>query len=145
MPSDRILRLALRANATVSTITGILFVIPTRIAPALTGLPSSELISLGASLLGFAALLWWISFRNFEESWVQFVIAGIVAADLFWVIDTVLQLIHSPLYTGMGRWIFGGLAVIVAMLAEAQAYGLWRVYRNPVSSTSAAAPPRTSA
>jgi hypothetical protein len=134
MDPQHLLRMALRANATLSTLSGVIFVIPARTLPALTGLPSSELISLGAGLLLFAGLLWWISTRSFSHRWVQAVVLLVVILDVLWVVGVVVQLITSPMFTVAGRWIFATLALLVATLAEVQGYALWRVHRQSKSS-----------
>lgn len=134
MNPHRLLRMALRLNATLSTLSALVFMVPTRTVPALIGLPSSELITLGLGLLVFAAVLWWISTRPFTRRWVQAVVLLIVIIDVLWVVDVVVQLITSPLFTVAGHWIFASLALLVASLAEVQGYALWRVYRLPSSS-----------
>lgn len=124
----RLLRLALRLNATLSTLSALAFVLPTRTLPALIGLPSSELITLGMGLLLFAAVLWGLATRPMERRWVQVAVFFVVVLDVLWVVDVVIQLFTSPAFTVAGRWIFGGLALLVAALAELQGYALWRVY-----------------
>lgn len=134
--SGRLLQIALRLNATLSTVSALVFVVPTRTVPALIGLPSSALINLGLGLLVFAAVLWWLATRPLERRWVQAVVLLVVVLDVLWVVDVVVQLFTSPAFTTTGRWIFGGLAVLVAALAEMQGYALWRVYAHSKPSAS---------
>lgn len=124
----RLLRLALRLNATLSTLSALAFILPTRALPALIGLPSSELINLGVGLLVFATVLWGLATRPMERRWVQIAVLFVVMLDVLWVVDVVVQLFTSPAFTVAGRWIFGGLAFLVVALAELQGYALWRVY-----------------
>lgn len=127
-PPRRLLRTALRLNAGFSALSGLAFALPTRLLPAFTGLPSSLLINLGLMLIGFAAFLVWLSSRPMDRAWIQRLALGVVVLDVLWVIGTGIALFAAPMFTPGGRWLFGGLAVVVAAFAELQGIALWRLH-----------------
>lgn len=125
------LRRFLRANALFSSACALAFAVPSRTLPALTGRPSSELINLGLMLLGFAAFVGWLSFRrSLATPWSKRLVAGVVVLDVLWVAQTVVQISGLVSYTVAGRWLFGGLALVVLVLATGQGYSLWHLHAD---------------
>ena len=125
----------LRANAAFSGLCGLLFSIPTQMLPAFTGRTSIELVVLGVGLLGFAFFLGWLSVRpNLASRGPKRLVTLVVALDLLWALLTLVQVAGLLSYTTAGRWLFGGLAVVVLVLADAQGYALWRVHREADAS-----------
>lgn len=128
---ERLLRHFLRTNAIFSGVCALVFAVPTRTLPALTGRPSSELITLGLSLLVFAVFVGWLSSRpSFTRRWTKRLVALVVALDVLWVIQTFVQIAGLVSFTPTGRWLFGGLALVVLALAEGQGYALWKLHRR---------------
>lgn len=133
---ERSLRRFLRANALFSGVTAVSFALPSRTLPALIGRPSSELITLGLALFGFALFVGWLSFRqSLARTWTRRLVALVVVLDFLWVVQTVVQVSGLASYTVAGRWLFGGLALVVLGLAAGQGYSLWHLHAQASPST----------
>lgn len=90
-------------------------------------------------LLGFAAFVGWLSFRrSLDRSWTKRLVVVVVVLDLLWVVQTVVKISGLVSYTVAGRWLFGGLALAVLVLAAGQGFSLWHLHvdASPVTSSS---------
>ena len=131
----RLLRLALRANATFSTLSGLVFLLASSwIAGFLGLLRPGQIIQLGAQLGLFAAWLFWLSFRPKISRWQVWVI---IVLDILWVIGSFLiVLAPPPQLTVGGWWVIAGVADIIGLFALLQFLGLRRQQRVSMSSTN---------
>lgn len=123
-PRDRLLRLALRANASFSTFCGAAAILAAAPLGRALGIGAPFVLpSLGIQLLAFAAFLVWLSTR--EKVPVGLAIAVIVA-DLLWVVGSV-PLVGADLLTPAGDVVATVVAVVVGGFAALQAAGVQRV------------------
>jgi hypothetical protein len=121
----RLLRRALRGNATFSAISGIAFLADGGPIAAFLGLKSpTSIVVLGVALLLFAAGLFWdtaqasINKRNARI---------IIALDVAWVIGSIALIALDPIgLTSAGKWAILVVADIVAALAVVEYVGLRR-------------------
>ena len=121
--SSQLLRLALRGNATFSTLSGTTFLAASAsIAQFLGDIPASEIGSIGASLLVFAAFLVWLSLRPQISSGL---VLGVIAGDLAWVVGTVFVL-FAGVFTQQGAIAAIAIANVVLAFAVLQWLGLRR-------------------
>lgn len=124
--SDRLLRLALRGNASFSSFCGLISLIAAKPIAVEMGIPDPGwLYGLGVQLLVFAAFLAWLSTRPRIAPAIAW---GVVAADLAWVLGT-LPLVAADWLTTSGVWIALGIAEAVALFAIIQALGVRRMQR----------------
>lgn len=124
--SSRILRLALRANATFSTVSGLTFALAsTAIAAFLGAIPAAEVMSVGLMLIGFAAFLVWLSLR---PSIPAPLVLGVIAADLGWVVGTAF-VVFAGVFSNGGAIAAVLVANVVLAFAVAQWIGLRRLPR----------------
>ena len=122
---SRLLRLALRANACFSAVSGLVLAAA---APALgpwLGIPPLALAVVGLGLLPFA----WLLFRNAARSPLSESEARLaVGADVAWVIGSAALVAFDPLgLTLAGRVAVVVIALCVADFALLQALGLGRL------------------
>lgn len=126
------LRLALRANAWFSVVFGAALFLAARpvadvvgLTPALGAAAALALVfGTGVILLIGGAGLFAISRRPIIDHWLAGFATG---ANALWVVGTMLLfVIAGPPFPGTGRWLLAGVAPIFAVIAAAQAYGLWR-------------------
>ena len=129
-PTSRpsLLRHALQANGCFSALSGAVFLLAAQPIARLAGLDPLQVRSLGPGLLLFATWLFWISSRRripARQAWI------VVALDLLWVLGSAALLLgHLAPLTVAGRWLVGLIAVAVLLLADLQAYGLYRLHRQ---------------
>jgi hypothetical protein len=121
---QQLLRRALLANASFSTISGLALVFAWREIVRLLGLPESvSLLPLGISLLVFAAILVLFARKNpikLLDAWIA------VVMDAAWVIGSYPLLFVAPFSTG-GKWIVGVVAEVVMVFALLQWLGIRRI------------------
>ena len=123
LPDDKLLRLALRLNATFSAACGLLCLVAAAPLASRLGVPDSAiLVGLGANLAIFAAFLVWLSTR---VRIAPALVWAVIVADVLWVIGTV------PLVAGENLSPFGDgaatfVALAVATWATLQTVGLRR-------------------
>jgi len=125
----RALRVALVANALLSTTTGLYLLLDAaRIATWLGDVPAVVLQGVGAALLGFVAFIAYVVARPHP------VLALVVTAlDLGWVVGTGgLLLFASEWFTAPGLVAFVGVGGLVASVAVAQVVGVRRMQREEV-------------
>jgi hypothetical protein len=123
MNDDRFLRLALRGNATFSTLTGVASIFFAGSLATWMGVPAPALlVALGVGLVGFASFLFWLAARPEVAPSLAWAVVG---ADLAWVAATV-PLVLSDALTRPGDGLALGIAEIVIIFAVLQAVGLRR-------------------
>lgn len=123
---QQLLRTALLANASFSTISGLALVFAGREIVRLLGLPESvSLAPLGISLLVFAAVLVLFARKKsirLSNAWIA------VVMDAAWVIGSYPLLFVAPFSTS-GKWIVGIVAEVVMVFALLQWLGIRRIKR----------------
>lgn len=123
MNDDRFLRLALRGNATFSTLTGVASIFFAGSLASWMGVPAPALlVALGVGLVGFASFLFWFASRPEVATSLAW---GVVGADLAWVAGTV-PLVLADVLTGPGDWLAIAIAEGVLLFAVLQAIGIRR-------------------
>jgi hypothetical protein len=138
---QQLLRRALLANASFSTISGLVLVFAQRWVVRLLGLPETiNLITLGISLLVFAAILVLFARKNpikLLDAWIA------VILDAAWVIGSYPLLFVVPFSTS-GKWVVGIVAEVVMVFALMQWLGIRRIRKGNVLPEPARCPPKTS-
>ena len=122
-PDDKLLRLALRLNATFSATCALVCLLGA--APLAHRIGVSEpavLVSLGANLAVFAAFLVWLSTR---ARIAPALVWTVIAADLLWVVGTV-PLVAGDFLSPFGDGVAAFVAFAVAAWAALQTLGLRR-------------------
>lgn len=123
---QQLLRTALLANASFSTISGLTLVFAGREIVRLLGLPERvSLAPLGISLLVFAAVLVLFARKKsikLSNAWIA------VVMDAAWVIGSYPLLFVAPFSTS-GKWIVGIVAEVVMVFALLQWLGIRRIKR----------------
>jgi hypothetical protein len=126
---QQLLRMALLANALFSTISGLVLVSAQRWVVRLLGLPAeTDLITLGISLLVFAAILVFFARKNpikLLDAWIA------VILDVAWVIGSYPILFLVPFSTS-GKWVVGIVAEVVTLFALAQWLGIRRIRKGNI-------------
>lgn len=126
---QQLLRRALLANASFSTISGLVLVFAQRGVVRLLGLPETvNLIALGISLLVFAAILVLFARKNpikLLDAWIA------VILDAVWVIGSYPLLFVVPFSTS-GKWVVGIVAEVVMVFALMQWLGIRRIRKGNV-------------
>jgi hypothetical protein len=131
---QQLLRRALLANASFSTISGLVLVFAGRWVVRLLGLPETiNLITLGIGLLVFAAVLVLFARTNpikLLDAWIA------VILDAAWVIGSYPLLFVVPFSTS-GKWVVGIVAEVVMVVALMQWLGIRRIRKGNVLPESA--------
>jgi hypothetical protein len=126
---QQLLRRALLANASFSTISGLVLVFAQRWVVRLLGLPETiNLITLGISLLVFAAILVLFARKNpikLLDAWIA------VILDAAWVIGSYPLLFVVPFSTS-GKWVVGIVAEVIMVFALMQWLGIRRIRKGNV-------------
>ena len=126
---QQLLRRALLANASFSTISGLVLVFAQRWVVRLLGLPETiNLITLGISLLVFATILVLFARKNpikLLDAWIA------VILDAAWVIGSYPLLFVVPFSTS-GKWVVGIVAEVVMVFALMQWLGIRRIRKGNV-------------
>ena len=118
-----LLRLALRGNATFSTLSGLSFLVASgAIAAFLGDVPAAEVTSVGASLLLFAIALVWLASRSEIP---PALVTAVIVADLAWVLGTVV-VVFAGVFTRGGAVAAVMVANVVLAFAVLQWVGLRR-------------------
>jgi hypothetical protein len=123
MNDDRFLRLALRGNATFSTLTGLASIFFAGSLATWMGVPAPALlVALGVGLVGFASFLFWFASRPGTFPSLVWVV---VAADLSWVAGTAPHVLADALPRPGDRLAIA-IAEVVMLFAVLQAIGIRR-------------------
>ena len=123
----RLLRIALRANAAFSLLSGGFMLIADGLVAAILGAYTAlgAIHFVGANLVVFAAMLLWLASR--EEISPTFALA-VVAADSLWVIGSWIAM-AAGMVAGQGWWAVGVVADVVLLFAVVQYLGVRRLQR----------------
>ncbi len=118
-----LLRLALRGNATFSTLSGVTFLAASGVIAAFLGdVPAAEVMSVGGSLLLFAVALVWLASR---PEIPPALVTAVIVADLAWVVATVF-VVFAGVFTREGAIAAVMVANVVLAFAVLQWVGLRR-------------------
>jgi hypothetical protein len=119
----RTLRTALRVNAGFSGLCGLALLVAPASWSAVLGVPWPwVLAALGIGLAGFSAVVAWAAA---DVAGRARVISTIIAADALWVVASpAAMLAGAGTLTAVGQAAVGAVAVIVALLAAGQWWGL---------------------
>ena len=124
-PATLLLRRTLRGNGIFTSLCGILLILGAWPLTSFLGLGTPLiLIVIGVVLLPYAVSLFFTAARELIDH-RSVLIAALL--DSAWVLWSVVILLTNwiPLTIG-GKWAVGVIAVIVALFAELEWYGLWR-------------------
>ena len=126
---QQLLRKALLANASFSTISGLVLIFAERWVVRLLGLSETiNLITLGISLLVFAAILVLFARKTpikLLDAWIA------VILDTAWVIGSYPLLFVVPFSTS-GKWVVGIVADVIMVFALMQWLGIRRIRKGNV-------------
>ncbi len=123
-PNDRLLRLALRANASFSSACAIAALIGgSSLANALAIPDPAFLPALAVNLLVFAGFLVWLSTCIVISPALGW---GVVVADALWVVGTI-PIVAGDVLNGTGDMVALLVAAFVALWAVLQAAGIRRM------------------
>ena len=126
---QQLLRKALLANASFSTLSGLVLIFAERWVVRLLGLPETiNLITLGISLLVFAAILVLFARKTpikLLDAWIA------VLLDAAWVIGSYPLLFVVPFSTS-GKWVVGIVAELVMVFALVQWLGIRKIRKGNV-------------
>lgn len=122
----RLLRRTLQGNGLFCGISGIVFIVGAGPITTFLGLSSpSILVVIGIGLLLYAASLFMAAARQTITRQTGFLYA---IMDTVWVLGSIVLLLTNWVpFTAEGKWSIGLVALIVAVFAELQYYGAWRV------------------
>jgi hypothetical protein len=120
--SSQFLRKAFRGNAIFSALSGIVFVVANGLVAAILNAYEQlgEIQLVGASLLAFSALLFFLASR---ESISSALTLGVIGADLAWVVGSWLA-VGAGMTSGGGMWAVLTVADVVLLFAILQWLGL---------------------
>jgi hypothetical protein len=124
MNRDRLLRLALTADAAACGAMGVALALPAAALDDVLGIPAGWLVALGVALVGCAAGLGWLATRPVIDAGAgRFVIVG----NLVWVAASVVAVVAGfwPL-TVAGTVVVIAQAVAVLALVDLEYLGLRR-------------------
>ncbi|HWM90115.1 MAG TPA: hypothetical protein VN493_05060 [Thermoanaerobaculia bacterium] len=127
VPASTFLRRVLALDAGLSAVMGAVMMLAVAPLSSLLGLPSSLLTWAGLILLPFAAFLGWLATREMPP---RAAVWAVVICNVFWTVDSFLLLASGwvePTLLGKAFVVFQ--AVVVALLAELEFFGLRRVSR----------------
>lgn len=121
------LRRVLALDAVTSGVMGAVLVLAVAPLSSLLGLPASLLTWSGLCLLPFAAFVGWLATRELPP---RAGVWAVVLCNAFWAVDSIVLLVSGwvePTFLGTVFVVFQ--ALVVAVLAELQFFGLRRVHR----------------
>jgi hypothetical protein len=126
---QQLLRKALLANASFSTLSGLVLIFAERWVVRLLGLPETiNLITLGISLLVFAAILVLFARKTpikLLDAWIA------VLLDAAWVIGSY-PLLFVVRFSTSGKWVVGIVAEVIMVFALLQWLGIRRIRKGNV-------------
>jgi hypothetical protein len=119
-----LLRRALLADATLTSIAGIVLVLAARPLGVFPDLPTSMLQIAGLIFIPFGAFAGWVGTRPRVHRPLVFVV---IVVNALWAVDSVLMLLTRWVETTpIGELFVIGQAVVVAAIAEIEFIGLRR-------------------
>ena len=125
------LRRVLALDAVLSAAMGAVMVLAVAPLSSLLGLPASLLTWAGLSLLPFAAFVGWLATRELPP---RAALWAVVVCNALWTLDSLALLASGWIEpTLLGKVFVVFQALIVAVLAELQFFGLRRVRRFAVA------------
>lgn len=130
---DKLLRNALRANASFSGLCGLSGALATGPIANALGPPPAIVLSQGLTLIGFSLALFWLGSRPRISLRLALTV---VVLDLLWVATTAAPLLASGQLTSVGVPVVLGLAAIVLAFAYFQYQGVQRVRGSSEVATS---------
>ncbi len=123
-----LLRRALLANALFSSLCAVVFITASSGVAYLVGAPRTDIVATGVGLVIFVAMIAWVLTRRDPLKRRVLTVAAVIAGfDVLWVSTTPLNI---AAYTTAGKWLFGGIAFVVAVLAVLQIRGLIGIVRG---------------
>ena len=124
-----LLRRAMQADAVVSGASGLLLTLLPGPLSALIGFAGPDyLLAVGIGLIGYAGWLLFSARRPEVNVW-----AGrlVIFLNLLWAAASAVLLLTEPgLFNGLGQWLVGLVALVVADFALVQYIGLRRARRR---------------
>ena len=130
-----LLRRAMQADAAVSGASGLLLTLLPGLLSALIGFAEpAYLLAVGIGLIGYAGWLLYGARRPEVNVW-----AGrlVIFLNLLWVAASAVLLLTEPgLFYGLGQWLVGLVALVVADFALVQYIGLRRAGRMHATATA---------
>ena len=140
-PNDRLLRLALRANAIFSTTCALIALLGSGSLSGILGIPEPTFLPvLSGNLLVFAAFLVWLSMRELIPAGVGW---GVVVADALWVVGTI-PIVAGDVLTATGDTVAVLVAAFIAIWTVLQALGIRRMTLPPEPPRALGASSRSS-
>ncbi len=133
--NSKLLRVVMRSNGALSTLTGLECLFFAKGTAAFMGLGAewtAPMQALGISLLFFAAFLFLSSSRWTEHKPAALLTCGAIATllDLLWVVGSVSLLVLKSLPLSVpGQWLVAVVAVFVFDFAVFQSLGIRRLLR----------------
>ena len=126
LSSPLLLRRVLGGNGLFSLSNGLISLVWANPLALTLGVPSSFVLrAIGLVLMGYAGFLFWLAFRPTPQ-WRMALLASLL--DGGWVVGSgVLLLLPGMPLTEVGRWMIGGLALLVAGWGLLQVIGLTRL------------------
>ena len=125
------LRRVLALDAVTSGVMGAVTVLAVAPLSSLLGLSTSLLLWAGLSLLPFAAFVGWLATRELPP---RAGVWAVIVINAFWVVDSFVLLASAwPDLTLLGKVFVVFQALVVAVLAELQFFGLRRARRFAVA------------
>lgn len=122
--ASTLLRRTFQVNAASSALSAAAFLVGGSALAQRLGSPIS-LAPTAWLLLGFAAFVAWLSARRpipLGAAWT------VVALDVAWVVVSAIEIAIGA-YSTLGNWVFGAMALFVAVLADVQILGILRIRR----------------
>lgn len=125
-PHVTLLRRVLFANAIVSSLCAVIFLAASGVLADLVGAAREEILATGVSLVVFVAMILTVLMRrDILKRWVLALATVIAVLDVLWVLSTPLKI---AAYSVAGQWIFGFIAVVVAVFAVLEIRALYGIF-----------------
>jgi hypothetical protein len=124
MNRDRLLRLALTADAAACGVMGVGLALPAAALDGVLGIPAGWLIALGVALIGVAVGIGWVATRPAIEANAGWLV---IVGNLVWVAASIVAVVAGvwPL-TVAGTVVVIAQAVAVLVLVDLEYVGLRR-------------------
>jgi uncharacterized RDD family membrane protein YckC len=122
------LRRALIANACFSSFCALVFLAFPGVVAGFAGAATVEIVTIGVNLVLFVGLISVVLTRREPLGrWVLGLAVVIAGLDVLWVLTTPLAIAR---YTVEGRWLFGVIALVVAVFAALQIRALTGLFQT---------------